>query len=277
MKGIKSLNAPERAICRLVELLSAAGASAVVSEIDPARVAVLVSRAGTTLTRGLLPLAAARDAESRGLAVWDAQRRLRLTDTGYAFAKRLAAPADVDGFVAQHADVARRTIDPGAPPALVNEGESPLIWLARRKDRDGRPFLDPHQIEAGERYRRDVEQAQLLQRVTANWDVGAAATRGAGGQPTPIGDLALDARGRLAKAAEAVGPDLAGLLTDVCGFLKGLEIVERERGWPARSGKIVLRIALDRLACCYGLAATARGPARGDLRHWGDADYRPRV
>ena len=68
------------------------------------------------------------------------------------------------------------------------------------------------------------------------------------------------------------GPEFAGVLLDVCCFLKGLEDVERERRWPLRSAKVVLQLGLDRLARHYGFASEARGRARAPIRTWLDAD-----
>lgn len=162
---------------------------------------------------------------------------------------------------------------------LVDPAESPLGWLARRRDRDGHPLVAEHEFAAGERLRADWTRAALMPGMGTNWrDLGAGAGGGGARGPVEMTDAALAARRRIDRALTAVGADLAGLLVDVCCFLKGLETVEAERRWPARSGRIVLRIALARLAAHYGLGATARGregPAA--TRHWGAAGYRPVV
>jgi hypothetical protein len=74
----------------------------------------------------------------------------------------------------------------------------------------------------------------------------------------------------------AVGPEVSGILVDICCELKGLEEAEKANGWPARAGKVVLQIALTRLAKHYGLIVSdAAARRKTGLRHWGTEDYRP--
>src|SRR5205085_12129918 len=136
----------------------------------------------------------------------------------------------------------------------------PLGWLARRKGRNGRPLIDPLSFQAGERFRLDLTLAQMLPRVTANW-TSTIASGPRSNTPMHYSDLIIASRQRVNHALDAVGPELGGVLMDVCGFLKGLELVEAERTWPARSAKIVLVIALAKLRRHYGLESSARGPA----------------
>jgi hypothetical protein len=185
-------------------------------------------------------------------------------------------PADgIDSFRAQHLDLAMREImtDTGAISVLVNDSESPLAWLARRKGRDGRTMISPNQFIAGEKLRADFTRGHLAPRVTSDWSAptGGRSRTFAGGAGE-MTDLIIASRQRVRLAMEACGPEFSGLLMDVCCFLRGLEEVERERGWPLRSAKIVLQLALDRLARHYGLRDEARGAASARVRTWLAAD-----
>jgi hypothetical protein len=137
-------------------------------------------------------------------------------------------------------------------------------------------MIESHQLQAGERLRVDFTRAHLMPRTTSNWSNPVPMDRRSGSFRTAFpSETVIAARQRVQHALEAVGPEFAGLLLDVCCFLKGLEIAERERGWPARSAKVVLQLALDRLARHYGFSACARGPTRPQLRTWlaDDADF----
>ncbi|MCC6946889.1 MAG: DNA replication protein [Bradyrhizobiaceae bacterium] len=190
-------------------------------------------------------------------------------------------PADAgapDDFRRQHGGIAQRRRAQNDPVGarFVNEAESPLAWLARRKGSDGAPFIDAAQLAAGERLRADFTQAGLSPRVTANWIAPVAQdARSDGSAAAAFADYVIAAKERVARTLEAVGPEFAGLLLDVCCFLKGLETVERERRWPPRSARIVLSLALDRLARHYGIFAEARGPARTRTRAWQAEGARP--
>ncbi len=164
-----------------------------------------------------------------------------------------------------------------APDALlVNESESPLAWLARRKDQDGRPMIDAAQFAAGERLREDFTRAAMTPRIGANLSSPVAhGKRSGGGDTMHYSEIVLAAKERLNRALDAAGPEFSGLLLDVCCFLKGLETVERERGWPRRTSKIVLGLALDRLARHYGITEKITGRMRAETRAWQAEDARP--
>ncbi|WP_170769587.1 DUF6456 domain-containing protein [Ruegeria lacuscaerulensis] len=130
--------------------------------------------------------------------------------------------------------------------------ESPLIALARRRDRDGKPFLDETLVRAGERLREDFELAQIGPQVTQNWDhFLTAGGRGSFGAGMKDGRGSSDARDRVECALSDLGPGLSDVALRCCCYLEGLELAEKRMGWSARSGKIVLRIALQRLKRHY--------------------------
>lgn len=182
----------------------------------------------------------------------------------------------IDRFRAQHLALATREImtADGVASVMVDDGESPLAWLVRRKGRDGRPMITPQQFAAGEKLRADFTRGQLTPRVTSNWGAPAGRTR-AGADAGDMTDTIVASRQRVRLALDDCGPEFSGLLMDVCCFLRGLEEVERERGWPARSAKIVLQLALDRLARHYGIDRAAKGGSDGPIRTWlaGDAAF----
>lgn len=177
---------------------------------------------------------------------------------------------EVDRFRAQHLALAETQVATtrGNQNVLVDEQESPLAWLARRAGRGGKPLIASHQYQAGERLRADFTLAHLMPRTTSNWESPIASERRGSAGALHATDGMIAARQRVHHALDAVGPEFSGLLLDVCCFLKGLADVERERLWPARSAKIVLQLALERLARHYGYAGETSGRARGDLRSW---------
>lgn len=264
---------PEADIVRLLRRLSANGARLV---RDGTAWRLEAERTSGT-SRGRIDETTVADAEARGLIAADGPA-MTITDVGVALVRR--ALAGGEDFRAQHGAIAPDSIsdDAGLMRQVARDrGESPLSWLRHRRGRDGRPMVEAVEYEAGERLRVDFTRGQLMPRVTANWSAAVAGGRRDGrGGIADLTDAAMSARRRVERALAAVGPELAGILVDFCCFLHGLEDIERRRGWPVRSAKVVLRLALGALARHYGLSARARGPARAQsVLHWGTDDYRP--
>jgi Domain of unknown function (DUF6456) len=191
----------------------------------------------------------------------------------------VATQDSIDAYRAQHLAPCRGEAmhEGGRTTVLIDDAESPLGWLARRKGRNGEALIAVEQWQAGERLRADFTYAQLTPRVTSNWTDSVTQGRRGGAPTAELTEAVVAARQRVRHALDSVGPEFSGLLLDVCCFLKGLEDVERERRWPPRSAKIVLQLGLDRLARHYGLRRVLHGRARAPMRTWlaPDAEFVP--
>jgi len=190
--------------------------------------------------------------------------RYRITATGRTALRRLLADEtarrqgmadEAAPFAEQHRSWGERDVaeDGRAEPRRMrcNMAESPVTALARRKDKDGKPFLSAELVTAAERLREDFELAQMGPKVAQNWErFLTGGTRGGFSASDPLRGPE-GARARVAAALRDLGPGLGDTALRVCCYLEGLEATERRMGWSARSGKIVLRIALQRLARHY--------------------------
>jgi hypothetical protein len=194
----------------------------------PGRIATyeITSAGRAALKRALEPDMAMSDSRARGMA-------------------EAATP-----FANQHRSWGERAVteEQGTRRIRVNLAESPVQVLARRRDSDGKPYLDADLVSAAERLREDFELAQMGPRVAQNWERFLTAGDRGGWRPDSGGaEGPRGARERVAAALRDLGPGLGDVVLRVCCFLEGLEAVEKRMGWAARSGKIVLRIALMRL------------------------------
>ncbi|HEX6661045.1 MAG TPA: DUF6456 domain-containing protein [Sphingomicrobium sp.] len=127
--------------------------------------------------------------------------------------------------------------------------ESPLGWLFVRG------FVTKRQYQAGERLRGDWERAQLSPRVTMAWDSAPVATGRSGSAPQPdLNGAQIDARKRFEGGIAHAGPGLADILWRIVCAGEGMREAETALGWPARAGKLVLTLALDRIADYYRVA-----------------------
>jgi hypothetical protein len=137
----------------------------------------------------------------------------------------------------------------GGRPArsvTVNLAESPLGWL------HARGHVSRRQYDAGERLRMDWERGQHSQRVTMQWHAAPIANHRRGpGDASDLSCSQLDAKRRFEQAVAQAGPGLSDILWRIVCAGEGMREAECALGWPARAGKLVLGIALDRVADYY--------------------------
>lgn len=210
----------------------------------------------------------------RGLAARRGET-LFATREARSWLKRFLAARE-EAFLDQHRDLETAEIGHGESreTVSVNVSSTPLAALSRLKDRTGAAWLPPDAADAGERLARDFHYGALQPRVTQSYELRVGEPARPGGAAAALKDSVIAARLRVAAAVEAMGPELSGVALDVCCFEKGLETVERERQWPPRSAKLMLKTALLQLHRHYNPPAPP--PAR--RRHaWGAEGYRPEM
>jgi len=189
--------------------------------------------------------------------------RYRITAAGRAALKRHLAEDNRQGFgeaaspfADQHRDWDAKEVQVEGTTRTArmryNAAESPITMLARRKDKDGTAYLEAEHVTAAERLREDFELSHMGPRIGQNWEKFLTGGERGGFHPGDMGGSGSDAaRARVAAAMRDLGPGLGDAVLRVCCFLEGIETAEKRLGWAARSGKVVLRIALQRLARHY--------------------------
>lgn len=195
--------------------------------------------------------------------------RYRITVAGRAALRRMEAKdgGAADPFANQHRkmeDRVEQDADGHVRRMHYNANESPVSVLARKRDKDGRPYLDHDLVRAAEQIRIDFEAAQMGPHVAQNWDrFLTGGDRGGFRADSGLAEGPRAARDRVASALRDLGPGLGDIVLRCCCYLEGLETAERRMGWAARSAKIVLRIALQRLKRHYEEAYGPSGPRFG--------------
>ncbi len=183
--------------------------------------------------------------------------------------ERAAGPGMAEAaapFGDQHRVWAERDIAEAGSTRRVryNLAESPVAVLSRKKDKDGKAYLEADLANAAERLREDFELAQMGPRVAQNWErFLTGGDRGSLRTDSGLAEGPRAARERVAAALRDLGPGLGDVVLRCCCFLDGLETTERRLGWAARSGKIVLQIALMRLKRHYDETYGRNGPLIG--------------
>ena len=125
----------------------------------------------------------------------------------------------------------------------VNVAESPLSWL------HARGHLTDRQFEAGERLRFDWERAQLSSSLTMPWEPVRIA--GAGDRGLTATERQIAAKARFDGAIACAGSGLTDILWRVVCAGEAIPDAEKALNWPVRSGKLVLKLALDRVGDFY--------------------------
>lgn len=161
--------------------------------------------------------------------------------------------SDGEGFAAQHVVLeTREVVDVDGDVRQVRGVALSTVVrrLASLRDGGGKPWLDAHEIAAAERLRADWEAGQAGLVRGSDWSAApmSRGSRGVGNAHERALAARCDAGRRVADALHALAQPLRTVVERVCLLEDGIEALERASNWPARSGKLALKLGLAQLA-----------------------------
>ena len=156
-----------------------------------------------------------------------------------------------------------------------NQNENVILKLNKKYDKKGNPIISLEQMNAAIKLQKDYEKAQLRQKITLNWESFKNKTqKNKKYTQYTQSETGSRARKRLQNALNYVGPELTPILIKICCMEHGLTQTETNLQIPKSSARIILQIALTRLARYYGFEQkTDKIP----INHWGAQDYKPKI
>lgn len=236
----------------------------ILQKMDPGNNARLLPNGGLRVGSIEAPPSLVKDLARRDFITFPANGRVALSEAGAMYlrrtktARKFARSGKLQSggniYRAQHSCLRTEQIRAGQKREKMtrNIGETPLGWLLRRKDRDGKPYITEDQFNAGERLAADYEYAGLMPRTVSYYDgVPVSGKKYYSSVRDDPSLTQMAAKQRVNAALDSIGPGLADVLIRVCCFHEGLEQAEKNLAWPTRSAKLVLKIALERLADYY--------------------------
>ncbi|WOI56745.1 DUF6456 domain-containing protein [Palleronia sp. LCG004] len=244
---------------RILRRLSEPGACLAVAQGMEKAVVVRENKDGQTVRTGTVD---AEIAEAMALKGWIGTTgsgrvaRYHIKPSGRVALKDMLSEIEVPASEAEEAD-----------PRGLRYGtvESPVMMLARRRDKNGEVFLTEDLVRAAERLREDFELARMGDGGgEQNWEEMMAQADAPELDPGVFHGPGVEAaRSRVQAAMQDLGPGLGDVVLRACCHLEGMESIEARMGWAARSGKIVLRIGLQRLKRHFKLTQGSLSPMIG--------------
>ena len=183
--------------------------------------------------------------KSRGL-ITRKDENWQISTHGALWLKRFRFKDQPDQFTRQHQDRVKKG------KAEINMNENHLFWLRKRRDKKGKHLISEIQMRAGLKLQEDFFNATHRPRMTIDLSKPRS-NHHHSYDMMPLHHPALMARQRFEKALKSLGAGLDEIVLEICCHRHGLENAERLLGWSRGSGKIVLGIALNRLAFHYGM------------------------